>query len=53
MIVRDLLELLTEHAADGRLLNDAVLVRVDGTLRKVSSSYVDGTLILVAGMPVD
>jgi hypothetical protein len=52
MTIRALLELLTGHSADGRALDDEILVRIDGEIRKLETAYVDGTLVLVAGMPV-
>lgn len=52
MTVRDLLEAITSHAEDGRTLDEEVLVRVDGRLHRLTSSYMDGSFVLVAGMPV-
>lgn len=52
MTVRQLLTLLENHSADGRVLDDEVLVRIDGEQRQLDTAYVDGTLILIAGMPV-
>lgn len=52
MTVRELLEALSEHAEDGRLLDDEVMIRVGSELRRLQTSYVDGTFVIVAGMPV-
>jgi hypothetical protein len=53
MTVRELLHLLEDHSADGRTLDDEVLIRIDGEKLRVDTSHVDGTLILIAGMPVE
>lgn len=47
--VRELRDKITDHAADGRRLNDVVLVKVGRDLRRVTASYTDGTFILIAG----
>ena len=52
MTVRELLNALLDHAEDGRALRDEVLIRLDGDTRRVSSSYSDGTFILIAGETV-
>lgn len=51
MTVRELLQTISEHAEDGRLMDDPVVVRVGSQLREIESTYVDGTLILIAGDP--
>lgn len=52
MTVRELLRALIEHATDGRTLNDEILVRTNGDVRTLDTSYSDGTFILVAGQVV-
>jgi hypothetical protein len=52
MKVSELQANLTEHAEDGRRADDEVLVRIGREYRKVTTSYSDGTFILVAGSPV-
>jgi hypothetical protein len=47
-----MIELLDRYSADGRALDDEILVRIDGEVRPLASGYVDGTLVLVAGMPL-
>jgi hypothetical protein len=51
MTVRELLRTLSDHAEDGRLLDDRIVIRVGSQMRDLDSTYVDGTLILVAGRP--
>lgn len=52
MTIRQLLELLEGYSADGRTLDDELLVKIDHELRPITSSYIDGTLVLRAGMPI-
>ena len=52
MTIRELLHELVDHAADGRNLDHEVLVRINGDVRPVSTSYADGRLILIAGRPL-
>lgn len=52
MTIRELLQALIGHAADGRKLEDEVLIRVGDETRAIDSSYMDGTFVLIAGKPV-
>lgn len=52
MTVRELLHALIEYTADGRTMNDEILVKINGDVRPISATYADGTLILVAGPPI-
>lgn len=52
MTVAQLLAAIAGHAADGRAMNDEVFVRINGDVRRITSSYANGTFILVAGMPL-
>lgn len=49
MTVRELLHRLIDHAADGRLLEDEIMVKINGDIRSITASYSDGTMILIAG----
>jgi hypothetical protein len=49
MTVRKLLDALLDHSADGRMLADEVLIKIGAETRPISSSYSDGTFILIAG----
>lgn len=49
MTVRELLQGLLDHTADGRRLEDEVLVRIDREAWSLEQSYSDGTFILIAG----
>jgi hypothetical protein len=49
MDVRALLTALLAHTADGRTLNEEVLLHVDGEVRALETSYSNGTFILIAG----
>lgn len=53
MTVRELLHGLVDHAADGRRLDDEILIQVGTETRSVSASYANGTFILIAGAPVE
>jgi hypothetical protein len=52
MKVRDLLKAIADHAADGRAMEDEVLIKINGDVREVSTSYSDGTFILIAGRTI-
>lgn len=52
MTIRELLQGLLDHTADGRRIDDEVLVRIGGTEHTVEASYSDGTFILIAGPPL-
>lgn len=52
MTVRELIHDLVDHAEDGTRMGDEILIRVGRELRTVSSSYSDGTFLLIAGEPV-
>jgi hypothetical protein len=53
MKVRELLTNLLGYTADGRTLDEEVLLRVDEAGRSIESSYTNGTFILIAGPRVD
>lgn len=53
MTVRELLDATSSFAEDGRHLEDEVLVKIDGEVRKLSTTFADGTFILIAGAPVN
>jgi hypothetical protein len=50
--IRELLQGLLDHTADGRRTDDEVIVRVGDVDRAVEASYSDGTFILIAGPPL-
>ncbi|WP_166790645.1 MULTISPECIES: hypothetical protein [unclassified Cryobacterium] len=53
MKVWELLGAIAGHAEDGRAMQEEVLVRTNGDVRPVTSSYSNGTFILIAGPPID
>ena len=52
MNVRELLHALIDHGADGRTMEDEILIRINGDVRPIMTSYSNGTFILVAGTPL-
>jgi hypothetical protein len=50
--VRELLAAVTDHAEDGRHMDDVVILRIGREDREVRASYTDGTFILIAGAPL-
>lgn len=53
MTLRQLLADLEAKNMNGTNMDSEILVRVGREYRTVTTSYVDGTFILVAGMPVN
>lgn len=49
MTVGELLASTASFAEDGRHMHDEVLVKIDGEIRTLSSTFMDGTFILLAG----
>lgn len=52
MTVAQLLAAIAGHAADGRAMNDEVFVKINGDVRPITTSYANGSFIVVAGRPL-
>lgn len=52
MTVAQILAAIAGHAADGRAMDDEVLVKINGDVRPVTASYSNGTFVLIAGTPI-
>lgn len=53
MTIAQILAAIAGHAADGRAMDDEVLVKINGDVRPITASYSNGTFILIAGTPVE
>lgn len=53
MTLRQLLAELEAKSMNGTNMDSELLVRVGREFRTVTSTYTDGTFILVAGLPVN
>ena len=52
MTIAQLLAAIAGHAADGRAMGDEVLIKINGDMRPITTSYSNGTFILIAGSPI-